>query len=242
MMTAVGCRLGTYRLDFDARGKLRQLWHESTPPLLFESPAKVDFGDNRVFEVGGWDECFPTLDPWSGRPPMGELCWEKPRMTVDPYQIELLWTLPGFQAQRLLTPSTGGSLTNSFTVTNTGREEIPFLWADHALFPLQGLVGLSLPGEKLSDAFDLDGSETKVFAPWKAQGLTLTYQTHAIHLQSDQPWWGIWLNRGGWPVGQDQPLGCVGVEATNQPGEVPGAARLAPGASFSGKVVMSLWK
>ena len=64
----------------------------------------------------------------------------------------------------------------------------------------------------------------------------LSYRGFVVTLTTDQPYWGLWLNRGGWPANNAEPFGCLGVEATNAPGEQPAGRWLGRGETFSGQV------
>jgi hypothetical protein len=127
----------------------------------------------------------------------------------------------------------------TFAVTNSQSHALEFLWASHALFGLKDLQAAKWnPDGWLSD-FAVNGSERKLFVAGTAP-VKLIYPTYGVTLTTDQPWWGIWINRGGWPAGTPQPLWCLGIEATNTPGEYPAGHRLPPGATFSGRVTVEI--
>jgi hypothetical protein len=124
-------------------------------------------------------------------------------------------------------------------VTNLQAAPREFLWASHALFGLKNLLAAQLPnGVSLVD-FAPDGSERKLFVT-NAGPVELSYQNYRVLLTTDQPWWGIWINCGGWPAVSPEPLCCLGVEATNTPGEQPDGQWLPAGATFSGKVKLEI--
>ena len=70
-------------LGFDATGKLEKLCWPGFPNLLHECQQEVDLGGRR-FRPAGWDECFPTIEPYGGSPVMGELVGVAPSLVCQP--------------------------------------------------------------------------------------------------------------------------------------------------------------
>jgi hypothetical protein len=120
---------------------------------------------------------------------------------------------------------------------NAGDEPIRFLWASHALFSADGLRAVHLPdGQRIAE-FSVDGTCRKFFV---RAGSPVCLEREECHLllETDQPHWGIWYNRGGWPKGRPAGFACIGIEATNAPADRPVDAVIPAGGSFEGRVVL----
>jgi hypothetical protein len=104
---------------------------------------------------------------------------------------------------------------------------------------VQGLLRVRLAQDRVLDDFTRDSSCTKFFVR-SCGPLILEREESVITLSTDQPLWGIWLNRGGWP--KDAPAGfcCIGIEATNCDAEIPKGALLQPNEVFRGYVSLKM--
>jgi hypothetical protein len=225
-------------LHFAASGKLERICLAGVPNLLHEWPWDVLL-DGVTFRPAGWDECFPTIEPYGEYPVMGALVGQAPALTSDAEGTEQIWHGRTFCARRRFTLEAPNCLAMTFCVTNHAPAALEFLWASHALFSLQGLRAAQWQEPEWQRDFSTNGSEQKQFVPG-GHPVQLVYPGYRLTLTTDQPWWGIWVNRGGWPASAPEPLCCVGIEATNTPAEQPMAQWLASGATFSGKVKLEL--
>lgn len=224
-------------LAFAPDGKLEKLCLAGMPNLLNEWPHEVDLGD-KFFRPAGWDECFPTIDATADSPVMGELVGLAPVLCWQADGVDQRWRRPRFEATRHFSLRNPTCLDISFRATNCHDRSFEFLWASHALFSVTALVTVRLPNGIIMDDFQPDGSEHKEFIA-NSNPITLTYAGFRALLTSDQPWWGIWLNRGGWPEHGPAPV-CLGIEATNTPAEQPHGQWLQPGGTFSGNVKVEI--
>jgi len=229
--------VGGFGLEFARSGKLTALVLPGGAAVLHQAEGAFDLGGGRLFRPGGWDECFPTIEPWNGSPAMGELVWAEPAIRAAPGGVEQVWTSPALVAARSFRPGAAGALEVGFRAENRSGRPLEFLWASHAVFALPGLAEVSLPdGRRLRD-FAPDGSSAKFFVR-SGNPVVLKRSDGELRLRTDQPWWGIWLNRGGWPAGRPAGFGCIGIEATNCAAERPRLTVLGAGASFRGTVIV----
>jgi galactose mutarotase-like enzyme len=134
-------------------------WLFENPVLPYRLP---EYGGNYVrdFDVGGFDECFPTVGPcpyptapWEGTPlpDHGEV-WSIPwAVQVDggtlylsthgvrlPYRLEKTMRLLG-----------NGSIRFTYHATNLSPFPMPFLWSSHPLFTLRPGMRLALPTTRM---------------------------------------------------------------------------------------------
>ncbi len=231
--------LGRFEIQCSPTGKVSRLSVVGMSPFLHEGAFRGEVAGGVVIEVCGWDECFPTIDAYGTSPVMGDLFREAPCLRMDGAEVSMQWVLPRYRATRRLRALSPGRLESSFSVTSTGEKPLPFLWASHALFCLSGLRRVRFADGTVLDRFRLDGSSRKCF---KANGgpIRLEREDSELSLESDQGWWGVWLNRGGWPAGRPVGYGCLGIEATNHAADVPGDAFIMAGASFTGYVQLEV--
>jgi hypothetical protein len=225
-------------LHFAAGGKLERICLAGAPNLLHEWPWDVQL-DGTAFRPAGWDECFPTIEAYGDCPVMGELVAQAPALTWAGAGVEQVWQGRTYEARRRFALVAPRRLDMTFSVTNDAPRPMEFLWASHALFPLQGLQAAQCRRAEWLRDFAADRSERKLFVPG-GHPVQLVYSRYRLMLTTDQPWWGIWINRGGWPADAPEPLCCVGIEATNTPAEQPKGQWLAGGATFWGKVKLEL--
>ncbi len=133
---------------------------------LFKSeqfPDRLPFyGANyiRDYDVGGFDECFPTVGPcvypsapWQGTPlpDHGEVWSIAWRARVEGATIHL--TTHGVRLPYRLDKSIrllgDGRIRFDYTATNLAPFAMPFLWSSHPLFALRPGMRLSLPVERM---------------------------------------------------------------------------------------------
>jgi hypothetical protein len=232
----ISCMIGPFTLRFEPIGKMRQLLLRDGTNLLFETDYVREMGEGMYFNPAGWDECFPSIEPFQDAPTMGDLIWQAPQVHHADGQFEQVWNLPGYTAQRVFQPRGDSGLEMIFRV-KTGFRPLPFLWASHALFSTDGLLSVLLPGGRRLDEFAPDGTCTKFFVR-AGPPVVLERDGNRIHLETDQPFWGIWYNRGGWPIGAPGGFSCIGIEATSMSADAPTDAVLPAGGSFEGRVIL----
>lgn len=231
-------RVGHWLLVFDPGGTLIRLSFRDGPSLLHWSDYEFSLGDGRIFYPRGWDECFPTIEAHGESGVMGRLVGHAPQVQVTSEGVSQEWVYPGTTAKRTFSPAEDGILAG-FEAQNTGVHPLEYLWASHALFTVRGLLRVRVARDRGLDDFTRDSSCTKFFVP--ASGpLILEREESIVTLSTDQPFWGIWLNRGGWP--KDAPAGfcCIGIEATNCDAEIPKGALLQPDEVFRGCVSLKI--
>jgi hypothetical protein len=126
----------------------------------------------------------------------------------------------------------------AFSVSNTTSLPVEFLWASHPMLAIDRLLRVDFPdGSRLED-FHPDGSERKWFIRTGAP-VKIFYPGFTLELQTAQPWWGVWLDKGGWPVDRLGEVFCLGIEATNTAAEVPDGLILPPGEIFQGSLTLT---
>lgn len=196
-----------------------------------------DISGGLRFRIAGWDEVFPTIEPHGGIPMMGCLVRLAPTLEVEAGRVRQTWHGEGFTAERAFTAESQDRLRVDFAVTNTTAQAIPFLWASHPMLAIDRLRAVDLPdGSRLQD-FSPDGSERKWFLPVTGP-VWLYYPDCSFEISTDQAYWGLWLDKGGWPPENPGEAHCLGVEATNTPAEVPLDQRLDAGKTFRGTVIL----
>lgn len=215
-------------------GKVKKLSFAGLPNVLYCGGEIYDLG-GKHFQAAGWDECFPTIDPYKEFSIMGELIGGTPEILRTDDVIEQIWRTEYFEARRAFSLETPTRLKVSFLAINRRDSPLEFLWASHALFTTGDLREVRLGNAARLSSFDLNGTETKFFIA-NMGAVELGYSSCRVVLTTDQPWWGIWLNRGGWHPQSSQPFACIGIEPTNTPGERPMGDWLQPGESFLGTV------
>lgn len=157
-------------------GKIASLYDKQRRrEWLFESnvlPYRLPhYGANYVrdFDVGGFDECFPTVgscyypsSPWSGTylPDHGEvwsLGWEA---AIDDDKIRLAThgvVLP-YRLEKTISLGGDGHIRLEYRATNLTPLQMPFLWSSHPLFALVPGLEIRLPAERVrvfsAPAFD----------------------------------------------------------------------------------------
>jgi len=223
--------LGHFDLQLDEGGKLAQLTVRDMP-LLYEGDYLMAPGGGRGFAVRGWDECFPTIEPVAGFPMMGDLWSLKPDCVAFDSTVTQTWRTVRFIAARTFRAMSGDEMEMHFSARSVLSKPMEFLWAAHAIFSFDGLREVRLPDSRILRAFDLNRTSRKVFVK-ASSPVQLKRRSLTLTLTTDQPYWGIWLNRGGWPAENPAGFGCIGIEATNCPADSPRGARLMPGANFT---------
>ena len=112
-----------------------------------------------------------------------------------------------------------------------------FLWASHAIFSINGLRSVLLSDGQRMDEFRINGTCRKFFVR-AGSPVCLERENCRIYLETDQPYWGIWYNRGGWPADKPARFACIGIEATNTPADSPADATIPAGGAFEGRVLL----
>lgn len=227
--------LGLFDLQFELSGKLGALSFGQMAPFLADSFRREDLGNGYGFETRGWDECFPTIEPCGDSPVLGDLLWSPPVLTGDSSCVCQAWDTKRWRATRRFNLDGTGVLVMEFSAWSRSAVPLPYLWASHTLFRLGGLKEVRFADGFTLQAFELDGSSSKTFRR-NTGPIRMTREDGEIILSSDQPWWGVWYNRGGWPAGRPEGVGALGLEATTTESDHPGATVMEPGGSFHGTV------
>ncbi len=231
--------LGEWSLGFDPGGTLIELSHRGGPRWLHRSIYEFDLKDGRIFHPRGWDECFPSIDAHGQSGVMGRLIGNAPVLRVTKESITQEWLCPDMTASRTFSSRAEQALLVSFEAKNTGALPMEYLWASHALFSVDGLLRVHLAHNRVLDDFSLDHSCGKFFVA-SSEPAILEREESVLTITTDQPFWGVWLNRGGWPA--DVPAGfcCIGIEATNCDAETPQGAVLRANEIFRGYVMLRI--
>jgi len=237
-MDCLEARLGDFRLKVDpARGgKVVEIRHDSVSRnlLLDAQPGAVlslEHGDQ--FDVSGCDEIVPTLEPEADIPTLGYAWRTGADCTGDGSVLCTRWTIPGWSVKRE-SRAAGNTLSSRSLVHNTRETSQPAIWAVHALYPLEGMLQVTLPGgeplpgpgcEIVDLKPHLDGKTDEwrildfanIGRSWKFfleadRPVRMEYADISLTIETDAPWWGIWLNRGGYCG-----MTCIGVEPTTDP-------------------------
>lgn len=232
-------QLGQFILDCEPDGKLAGLAVAGVAPFLSDATHRQAMGGGRVFAPRGWDECFPSIEPFGGCPVLGDLIWTPPAVRRADAALVQEWTLPRYEAARRFAAEEPRRLAVGFSARNTGPAPFRFLWASHALFSFRGLDRVVFADGAALAEFGLDGSSSKTFR-LNAGPVRLVRADCEIELESDQPWWGVWCNRGGWPAADPAGVGVLGIEATTVDADLPGEASLPPGGEFHGAVRLTV--
>ena len=231
--------LGNFELLVEPSGKLARLSMGQLDPFLHETRYRMEIESARHFEPRGWDECFPTIESFEGSPTMGDLIAMSPQSNATAHRFQQEWKTVRYTAIRTFQATSPNELEMCFSVHNHSAQDLRFLWASHTLFATQNLRRVVFPDQSTLDDFTLNGTATKSFKT--SHGIVrLCRQDCEIQLQTDQPWWGVWDNRGGWPANQSAGFGCLGVEATNCEADVPKDAVILPKERFDGKIILKV--
>ena len=179
------------------------------------APCRTVIGDPSVFvdaEMGGWDECAPTID--AGVLPDGRSVgdhgdvWNRPWHVLAHSEAELTCrvTVPhlGFTLERHITATPTGFRLDYRAVLLAGAPDLPFLWAAHPQFLAPDRI--EVPG--LSAVVVTHPSRSDEPHPWPSQpwsrqppggaGMTgaAKYWAHTPALPK-----GVTLHRGGAHLG-----------------------------------------
>jgi hypothetical protein len=238
MAGATYCTLGAFQLDLAEDGKLAALLAGPHEILNF-TEYEFDLGDGRAFRPMGWDECFPTIEPFGESPVMGDLIGNAPDTVMSVHSVSQIWRTNRYMAKREFASRGASVLEVRFSVENTGGAEIEFLWASHALFCVEGLLEVQLPDGSMLDDFSLDGTCRKYFVA-AGEPVRMRRADMTLALDTDQPYWGVWLNRGGWPATKPAGFAALGIEATNAQADSPQGAKIAAGGRFQGRVRLEI--
>jgi len=174
-------------------GKIASMVHRhSQREWLWKSPyleyRKPIYGTSyiREFDLGGLDECFPTVaptffpaGPWAGTPipDHGELwpqAWDV-EIHQSPQRIELVMRCYGvrlpYRFERTITVEAGKAMARlGYRATNLAPFELPFIWSIHPLFRIVPGMHLSLPAGVSQVRVDFSTNDlfgkTGTLQPW----------------------------------------------------------------------------
>jgi len=170
---------------------------------------------------------------------MGRLIGNAPVLRVTKERITQEWLCPDMTASRTFSSRAEQALLVSFEAKNTGALPMEYLWASHALFSVDGLLRVHLAHNRVLDDFSLDHSCDKFFVA-SSESAILEREESVLTITTDQPFWGVWLNRGGWPANVPAGFCCIGIEATNCDAETPQGAVLRANEIFRGFVMLRI--
>lgn len=230
--------LGSFTLAFAPGGKLEWLSLARGYNLLYEGQVAFDISGGLTYRIAGWDEIFPTIEPYGETPMMGWLVRFAPTLEREDRAVHQTWVAKDFRARRTFRLLEANQLNLEFSVENTSSLPVEFLWASHPMLAIDRLLRVDFPDGSHLDDFSPDGSERKWFIRTGAP-VKMIYPDFTIELQTTQPWWGIWLDKGGWPIEQRGKVHCLGIEATNTAAEVPDGLILPPGEEFHGSLTLA---
>ena len=151
----------------DLGGKIAQIvdqhmgrkWLAHHPRLAWRLPDDPDAPDAyvRLGDLGGWDECCPTvapstypLPPFAGRslPDHGECWYRRPDERRDGLTVEHRWrgaSLP-FELRRILTLDPDEPrITLDYALRSFANTPISLLWSAHPLIAIEPGMRLDLP-------------------------------------------------------------------------------------------------
>ncbi len=150
---------GKIAVQEDRRRGVSWLWRNPYLPWRRPFPGASYVA---AFDLGGWDECFPSVAPgvypaapWDGMPlpDHGEL-WSQPWAMEAQIEGERLLVrgrveghiLPYRFERLLMMEADRPSVHLRYRVENRSEHTLYFLWAAHPLFPLEPGTRLLLPG------------------------------------------------------------------------------------------------
>jgi galactose mutarotase-like enzyme len=177
----------------DLGGKVASITHRSTqrewlwksPYLAYREPI---YGASYIheFDLGGLDECFPTIaptffpaEPWAGTrmPDHGEVwsqAWDV-EIHQSPERIELAMGCYGvrlpYRFERTITVEADKALARlDYRVTNLSPFAMPFIWSIHPLLNIEPGMRLSLPAGVSQIRVDFSTNDlfgkTGTLQPW----------------------------------------------------------------------------
>jgi galactose mutarotase-like enzyme len=102
-----------------------------------------------LHDLGGWDECFPTVaattvdgQRW---PDHGDLWWREWTSTTEAGTLKMEAAGEQYRFARQIVPAARGFRLN-YAVRNQGDAPFPYLWCAHPLFCIDPPLTLELPG------------------------------------------------------------------------------------------------
>ncbi len=236
-MNAAWYKLGLFQLKMekDIGAKVLEITHAAlSRNLLFEPavPFQVESKPNACYALAGWDEMCPTLAEASSMPRFG-LAWTAPVKTqVNETALSTEWNIPDLIMERKIA-SRDNALEMHYRFINQSDQSIPFLWAGHIIFPVDGLLYVTLQGRqripgpgcdinnlKQHIADDVESlridSFTNIGKSWKffvsvTDTACLVYEDCTLSVTTNTGWLGIFLNRGNFGPP------CIGIEPTSCP-------------------------
>lgn len=238
MVPSLGARLLSLR---DLRAGREWLWRAGDGRGLFACGSDTPF---ELSPLAGVDECLPTVVPCRldgiDLPDHGE-CWSQPwtwdEKAAAEGVLDASLDLPrsGLRLRRLLDLENGG-VRLEYVLENRASEPRLWIYAFHALFPIEPADRVELPGDAAGPAC-AEGAHAKAFisaAGGRAQAHIRRADGAVLELSWDGealPWLAVWITRGAW-FGHRH----LALEPTNAPADSPlepGASQLAPGGKVS---------
>jgi hypothetical protein len=221
-------------------------------------------GDFAADGLGGYDDCFPSITGQPGIQDHGEL-WSGPWSISDQSESRLVASciLPSAVVEREMVL---GADALRVRVTVRALQPLEFLWAGHLLLAVDDETELELGSPIVSpeaNGLDLDAGVAvdlasvwprtggrhhwsnlaeeiyvKAFQPVTATPPALHRHGHRITITTDQPWWGLWINKAGFPA--HERFEHLGIEPCTSPHDAlsqavasGSAVRLAAGGAYS---------
>lgn len=134
-------------------------WLSENPALPYRLP---HYGASYVrdFDVGGFDECFPTVGicrhpspPWEGTPlpDHGEV-WSLPwaaRVEGDALCLSTHGVRLPYRLEKRIALHDGGRIRFEYIAVNPTPFPMPFLWSSHPLFALRPGIELDVPVDRV---------------------------------------------------------------------------------------------
>lgn len=123
-------------------------WLWLNPHLPWRPPAPTDSYVER-HDLGGWDECFPTVAPttvdgvtW---PDHGDLWWRPWESALRDDGLWMGTEGAGYRFERTIRPVVGGFRLD-YAVSNQGSDLLPYLWCAHPLLCTEPPLEIELTG------------------------------------------------------------------------------------------------
>jgi len=158
-MLVLESRLLTLVAEPGHGGKLCSLVSRRTGCELFYRDRRTVFDASRGYshhDIGGFDECFPTVAACRGRTDDGDdydhpdhgLLWQRPwEARVTGGALEMSCALPslGCEFHRRCSFASDAELLLEYRILNTGSRRVPFVYSAHPLLAADERTRVSLP-------------------------------------------------------------------------------------------------
>lgn len=218
---------GPIHLGLNASGRVISLLTDGEAWLApSQSTPGPDDDEYRGEVAGGWDECFPNLNPAPHYRDHGAIWGRAPDLlSIGLDSVSHRWSGPGYYLERDLVVAP-----NSITVAYRAETNAPATWAWHALFRSDVSVEMDL--DMIDISYDTearsgqhrwpqsppDGGALKASAAAPEWVRFVLNGVGSLSLTWDRgfaPYVGIWLCNGGWP--DTNGVHQLAVEPTNSP-------------------------